>query len=106
LSAPSFFLRERARDDVAEILEYLAPRSPQAARAFVAALHLQLEKLSEKPSLGRLWRPRVKQLAGMRYSRIRRFRSYLVFYLVTEQGLDVIRVLHGARRLGPLLRRQ
>jgi plasmid stabilization system protein ParE len=30
----------------------------------------------------------------------RRFRNYLVFYRTTSDGIEILRVLHGARDLG------
>lgn len=39
------------------------------------------------------------ELIGLRSWSIRAFENYLIFYFQTEAGIDVVRVLHGARDL-------
>ncbi len=39
----------------------------------------------------------ILRLNGLRRFPVRGFEKYLVFYLPREAGIDVIRVLHGAR---------
>lgn len=36
-------------------------------------------------------------LEGMRRFRVKGFENFLVFYLPGREGIDVVRVLHGAR---------
>jgi plasmid stabilization system protein ParE len=45
-----------------------------------------------------MWGFRRRELADVRFWPIKGFRNYLVFYrpLPNEQGVEVIRVLHGA----------
>ena len=37
---------------------------------------------------------------------IRRFRKHLVFYIPTEVGIEVVRVLHGARNIQRILKEE
>ncbi len=39
----------------------------------------------------------IRRLKGLRRAPVRGFESHLVFYLPPEAGIDLIRVLHGAR---------
>jgi toxin ParE1/3/4 len=39
------------------------------------------------------------RLHGLRSWRMRGFESWLVFYRVTEEAVEIVRVLHGARDL-------
>ena len=41
-------------------------------------------------------------LAGMRFHLVKGFRKYLVFYIPRNDGIEVVRVLHGARDLETL----
>jgi toxin ParE1/3/4 len=40
----------------------------------------------------------------MRWHSVRGFRKYLVFYIPRSDGIEVVRVLHGARDLEALFR--
>jgi toxin ParE1/3/4 len=42
---------------------------------------------------------------GIRVWAVRGFRNHLVFYRPTEQGIDVVRVLHGARDIEALFQK-
>jgi len=44
----------------------------------------------------------VAQLEGLRRFPVHGFESYLIFYLPHPEGMDVIRVLHGARDIDNL----
>jgi toxin ParE1/3/4 len=44
-------------------------------------------------------------LAGLRSWRIKDFASYLVFSIPTEAGIEVVRVLHGARDIERIFER-
>ena len=43
------------------------------------------------------------KLAGLRMWPIKGFEKQLVFYRPVKEGIEVIRVLHAARDIGPLL---
>jgi len=44
-------------------------------------------------------------LIGMRSWRVKRFPKYLIFYIPIEDGVEIVRVLHGARNLEAIFRR-
>lgn len=41
-------------------------------------------------------------LAGMRFHSVHGFRKYLIFYIPGSEGIEIVRVLHGARDLKTL----
>jgi plasmid stabilization system protein ParE len=98
--------RTRARQDVLEIIAYIADRNPQAAERVFAAYERSLTTLARSPDIGWLYPTNNPRLSGLRASPIGRFRAYLIFYRHTAETLDVIRVLHGKRDLPPLLREE
>ena len=51
------------------------------------------------PEMGRLREFSNARLRGLRSWRIRGFEHWLVFYRVTDEAVEVVRVLHGARDL-------
>jgi toxin ParE1/3/4 len=71
---------------------------------FLDAVKRECLLLAEYPGVGTLRRRVPKRLRGLRSWPIRGFRKFLIFYMPVEGGVDVIRVLHGARRLGRALR--
>lgn len=77
--------------DVTEIAAYIAQDSLSASDQWVDVLTEKLVMLAETPALGRR-RPRLaKQLRSFPYG------HYMIFYRIRPDGIEVIRVLHGAR---------
>ncbi len=85
----------RARSDLIEIWLYIGADSPTAADAVLEGIAQRLNHLVRYPFSG-LKRediaPGVRQLVAGRY---------LVFYRVSDEAVDVLRVLHGMRRHDP-----
>jgi toxin ParE1/3/4 len=89
--------RPKALGDLDDIWDHVAPENMQAAERLLDAIEAKLELLAERPLLGRA-RPELG-------ADLRSFahRPYLIFYRPLADGIEVLRVLHGARELGPLL---
>jgi toxin ParE1/3/4 len=83
--------RPRALSDLAEIWDYIADDSEARADAFVATIDAKFQTLAKQPGIGRL---RDELAAGLRSLPVGR---YIIFYLPLTEGVDIIRVLHGAR---------
>ena len=86
-------LTEPARDDLRDILYFIAQDNPQAAVIFRDRLIAEAETLIRFPYRGRLMRRRenVRKLV---------YRSYLIVYRITEsrRTVQILRFWHGARR--------
>jgi toxin ParE1/3/4 len=85
-----YVLSPRAKIDLAEIWEYTAANwSIDQAEIYVRHIQLAIEAIADNPRLGRPCdeiRPGYrKHPAG----------SHVVFYRLTDAGVDVVRVLHG-----------
>ncbi len=87
----------RADRDVDEQFAYIARDSRHAAVRFLAAAEETFDQLAKMPELGGQFDVRISHLAGLRVWQIKGFEKYLVFYCPIEQGVEIIRVLHGAR---------
>ncbi len=59
--------------------------------------------LLEHPELGPLRAFDRRDLSGLRSLPVHGFEKHLVFYRPTKEGIEVVRVLHGARDLGTIL---
>ncbi len=93
-----------ARIDAVEIAVYLGTEaSVEIADRFLDALESACEQLLKAPEIGRLYRTNNPALAHLRKWRVPTFPNHLIFYHPVEGGVEVVRVLHGARDLEPLL---
>ena len=92
-------LDPEADRDIEEQFDYLAARRLDAALRFLQATSDTFEQLAEMPGMGAPRRFNNPKLAGVRMWPIRGFENYLSFYLTTEESIQVLRVLHGARNI-------
>lgn len=87
----------RAEADLIEIWLYIAADNPAAADALLDRIDLACTRLAENPGLG----PARPDLApDCRYSLVGR---YLILYRAIAGGIEVVRVVHGARHLPDLI---
>ena len=88
---PKVLSTPRANRDLVGIGLHIAQDSPRAANKILMAIDQKLKMLARLPKLGR----RRYELA----SDLRSFSvgSYVVFYRIIRGGIEIIRVLHGAR---------
>jgi toxin ParE1/3/4 len=87
----------RAAEDLIEIWSYIAEDNPTAADQLLDKIDETCARLAEFPNLGQA-RPDLRQ--GLRHSVIGR---YLVVYREVPGGIEIVRVLHGARHLPDLI---
>jgi toxin ParE1/3/4 len=77
--------------------------SPQRAIRFLQAADSTLATLAGMPGLGVEYEPDEPVYTGLRFFPIARHRNYIVFYRPLPDGVEVLRVLHGARDLHSIL---
>jgi toxin ParE1/3/4 len=82
--------------DLEEIWLFIAQDNPEVADRFVRTIVARFAKLAAMPYLGR---QRAELSTGLRSFPVG---SYVVFYRPMDNGVEVVRVLHGARDLPPL----
>lgn len=83
-----------AQQDLLEIVEYLNTLSPEAALRYYDLLTEQIASLSKMPE--RCPKPKDLALAakGYRYLIVE---NYLVFYIVSDDTVQIRRILYGRR---------
>ena len=96
-------IRPKAQADLDDTAEYIGRENPGAAVRFLAAAEETFRQLLATPGLGRVREYLDPRPTGLRSWRIGGFENWLVFYRPVEDEIEVVRVLHGARYLGPLL---
>jgi len=105
-----------AREDIlAQFRYYLTDQqAPDIAARFLAAVETAVEMLLKMPQLGAPRRISNPSLAGLRSWPIRDFDQIRIYYLVDSDSIPldprhtrtirVVRILHGKRDVGKLLR--
>ena len=101
---PRVVVRPQADIDINHQFEYLAVEAGLAtARRFLREFQKTCNSLQTKPEIGS---PRMfgdRRLAGLRVWPVRGFRRQLIFYIPTDDTIEIVRVLHGARDIDTLL---
>ena len=97
-------VRQRAREDVVDLAARIALDKLEPALRFYDAAEKAFTFLSEHPHAGPKIDPPIPASPQLRFWPIRRFRNYLVIYQPLENGIEIIRVLHGACDLASALR--
>ena len=89
-----------AQDDLISIFDWIAKDSPGRALSFVEKIDKRIGALAQSPHLGRI--PRNQRLKEYGY-RVLILDSYLVFYKIRNQTIEIHRVVHASRNLDHLI---
>ena len=81
-----------AERDLAEIAHRIAQDNLLAALDWLGKLRAVCELLATQPALGQ--KMRTRQFGDVRRHVVG---NYLIYYEPTAQGIDVVRIVHGAR---------
>jgi toxin ParE1/3/4 len=95
-----FRLSLRCERDLEEIAGYIGARNPSAAVRELERLLERLKLLAANPLLGQLRPDLPKQPRSFSVG------SYVIVYRPIADGIEVARIVHAARDLASLLRRQ
>ncbi len=82
---------DQAKADLREILSYLEERSPPAADDLLEVIEQRCALLGLFPKIGRT---RDELMPGLRSIAIEK---YLLFYRITAETVEVVRILLGSR---------
>jgi len=101
---PSYRLLPSAAKDLDDQAGYLMQEaSLETALRFYDATASTFEMLAREPGVGERHQSSDLRLDGLRVRRVERFPNHLIFDRPTDAGIDVARVLHGARDIGRML---
>jgi toxin ParE1/3/4 len=81
----------RASGDLTEIWSYIADDSAGNADAFIDKLYETMQLLSRQPGSGRHREELASGIQSFPFGR------YIIFYRAVTGGVEIVRVLHGAR---------
>lgn len=97
---PQLIRSPDAADDVVEIASYIAQDSQDAALRWMKLIDEKVRKLSDFPGIGA---ERDDLGPGLRSLPVG---NYLIVYRAIDDGIEVVRILHGARNLRWIFKRR
>jgi toxin ParE1/3/4 len=99
-----FVLTKVAETDLEAQARYIAEKAgcEPALRLYLAA-EAAFELLAKTPELAVVRDFGRPELSGLRMWPICRFEKHLIFYRPTDQGIEVVRVLHASRDIEAIL---
>jgi toxin ParE1/3/4 len=93
----------KAIEDLEGISDYLSERNVSVALRFLEAVEESFRFLERFPLSGRGCRFRSPDLSNVRKRIVHDFRRYVIYYRPVENGVEILRVVHGARDTRALL---
>jgi len=94
---PTYRLTRLAKEDLQAIRDHIAQDSLTNAQRYLGILKEKCQTLAEYPGLG----VQREEYLGLHKLPVG---DYLIFYRPTNNGIDIIRVLHGARDVESILK--
>jgi toxin ParE1/3/4 len=90
---------EFARDDLKKVWLHISKQNLTAADKFLDELYEKFLLLAKNPKIGRSHDEFIVHLRSFPH------KKYVIFYFPTENGIEVYRILHGARDIEDLFDR-
>jgi len=82
-----------------ELATFILRQDAAAADRFMDACEATFQFVADWPQTGSFYPTNNSRLSGLRVFRVKGFPNHLVFYLEHRNGIDIVRVVHGARDL-------
>ncbi len=96
--------RPSADRDLVAIFRWFARQAGlRVADRFLIEAEATFSRLAGMPRMGAAYQPEERNFADLRFFPISLYRDYLVFYRPISDGIEVFRVLHGARDIPGIL---
>jgi toxin ParE1/3/4 len=83
---------------------FLDRKTPATAERWYERTAASFEFLVRQPGIGTAWESRHPALAGIRTWPVDGLPKHIIFYRPIADGIEVVRILHGARDLEAVLR--
>lgn len=101
---PRYHVLPAADRDLDDQAAYLAQQAGlETALRFYDAACAAFAKIARMPGIGQRRESTNPRLAGLRIRRIQGFEKHLIFYRPAGGGIEIVRVLHGARDIDNIL---
>jgi toxin ParE1/3/4 len=89
--------------DLIEQATFIAEDNLDASDRFLKAAEETFNLLGKMPAIGRFSGFTQPSLVDVRQFAIKGFQNFLIFYRISDESVDILRVLHGSRQLDAVL---
>ena len=86
-----YIISPEANKDLEEIIDYFASRNIDAGERFIDEFNKKCRYLANFPNMGRSYSDVKDYLRGVSLN------GYIIFYRVTDIGIEILRVVSGYR---------
>lgn len=93
------FKRPQAERDIEEAFVYVAEDNIDVGVYFLVAIEESIEYLADFPFIGNQRDYKNPRFQNIRMWRVKGYPNYLIFYLVTDDRIEIIRMVHSSRDL-------
>jgi plasmid stabilization system protein ParE len=102
----TFYLSDKAEQDLFAHARYIAQDNRDAAEKFVSSFIETAKMVVDMPFAGKQYQDTDARIDGMRFFPIRDFNRYLIFYRQTQKGkyVEIIRIIHSAQDIPALFK--
>jgi toxin ParE1/3/4 len=100
--------RQAASDDIVRQFRYylLAANVPEVAIRFREAVRRTIQSLRDHPQAGPRYSSDSPELQNLRSWPVAGFEAIRIYYLLEEDAMHILRVLHGKRDVRRILERE
>jgi toxin ParE1/3/4 len=95
--------KPQAKLDLLQHFIYIGKHNLDATERFLATVEEALQNLLSMPGMGRRREFHKPELSDVRSWVVTGFKNHIIFYREIEDGIEVVRVLHGARDIEAVL---
>lgn len=89
--------RPQAERDIEEAFVFIAEADFDSGLDFLHAVEQSFEMLTENPFIGSERKFDAPELRRARMWRVKSYEKYLIFYLVHDDIVEILRLIHSAR---------
>jgi toxin ParE1/3/4 len=93
----AIFRRDRFMADLRGIVAHLEQDDPDVAVRFISRVEETVQFVERMPGVGDPAPFADPRYRGIRRTTVRKFRKHVVYYRETTDGVELLRLLHGAR---------
>ncbi|WP_149499596.1 type II toxin-antitoxin system RelE/ParE family toxin [Roseiconus lacunae] len=94
--------RRLALEDIVHHSSHIAESNLEAALRFLDAIETTVDLLCHFPEAGGAVPTSRSDVAGLRAKLVNNFGNYVVLYLITNETIDIVRVIRGGQEIDRL----
>ena len=96
-------IKPKASEDIDQHVDYLMARNEEAALRLFDAIRATAAQIAVMPGAGQLYECSDPKLRGLRKRAVKGFKNYLIFYMVRDTEVSIIRVLYASQDISSIL---